>query len=329
MSTVAILAACAVMSSGLTWVILRYAEHARLLDVPNDRSSHRRVTPRGGGLAIVITFYAALGAMYYTASLPPPLAAALLGGLPLAIIGLLDDRSSVPAKIRLLIQLAAAAWAIFWLGGLPVEPLPAVAGMALAGLCLVWLTNLYNFMDGIDGLAGSETAFVAIAAALVLATGPDAPESQLLLGLAGAALGFLAWNWSPARIFMGDVGSAFVGFVFGVFALSGAAKSGGVAWTWMIVLGVFVVDATVTLLRRLVSGQRWYHAHRSHTYQKLTDRWGAHWKVTLAAAAVNLVWLLPMALWSAANPDHAGFAALVALAPLALVAIMAGAGRSA
>ena len=203
--------------------------------------------------------------------------------------------------IRLAVHLCAALWAVCWLGGLPPLRVGSHviqlgwAGYPVAVLALTWILNLFNFMDGIDGIAGSEAAFVAGAAAfLTLCLGGSAGVAAVALALAGACLGFLLWNWPPAKIFMGDVGSGYLGYVIGVLALAAGREDPTALWVWLILGGVFFVDATVTLIRRVLRGDRVYEAHRSHAYQWLARRWQSHESVTITTTAVNVLWLLPV-----------------------------------
>jgi Fuc2NAc and GlcNAc transferase len=162
-------------------------------------------------------------------------------------------------------------------------------------LFLVWMTNAYNFMDGIDGLAAVQAVTVGAGGALVHSLAVAAPSWQLPLLAAAASLGFLAWNFPRARIFMGDVGSGFLGLLFALVALQAAMVQSALFWAWLVLLGVFVVDATATLLRRVLAGERIFEAHRTHAYQRAARRLGSHVPVTLAVAVINTVWLLPIA----------------------------------
>jgi len=247
---------------------------------------------------------------------------------------LLDDRRTLPAAVRLAAHLAAALWALAWLGGLPplrigdqLVTLGAL-GTILGALGIVWVLNLFNFMDGIDGLAASEATFIAWSGAVLagpVSVGNGAAAAAAVFG--ASCLGFLRWNWPPARIFMGDVGSGFAGYVIAVLALGTARHDPIGLWTWLVLGGAFFVDATVTLLRRLLRGERAYEAHRSHAYQWLARRWGSHGTVTLAVLTVNILWLLPCAVLANKFPRYAAMLVLIALAPLVPLAIIAGAGR--
>jgi Fuc2NAc and GlcNAc transferase len=147
-----------------------------------------------------------------------------------------------------------------------------------------------------------------------------------MLGLGGASLGFLLWNWPPARIFMGDAGSGFLGFAIGTLGLA-ASQSGAIpAEVWPILGGVFLTNSTVTLVRRVIRGERWFDAHRSHAYQNLARRWRGHLPVTLLSVAVNVFWLLPWAYQAILRPERAAWYMIAALLPLAVLAFACGAG---
>ena len=277
----------------LAGLVRRYALTHSVVDVPNERSSHARPTPRGGGLAIVAIALAAVATLAATGQMTPRTALALAGGgLLIALVGWVDDKRDLRASVRIAAHTAAAAWAVAWLGGMP--PLTvgtgAVArgtgGALLAIRGIVWGTNLYNFMDGIDGLAAVEAVVVGTTGALLLAS---RHSSLGLLGLvlAAAAAGFLTWNWPPARLFMGDVGSGFLGFAFAVIGVAGENDGVMPALLWILLLGPFFADATITLLRRMRRGERWYAAHRSHAYQRAVQAGRSHGQVTAAVALLT------------------------------------------
>lgn len=321
-------AAVAGISLLLAGAMRRYALARSLMDVPNARSSHSVPTPRGGGVAIVLSFLAALPLLAVLDVLAWPVLWALLGaGAWVAVVGFLDDHGHIAARWRLLAHFIGAAWALGWLGGLP--PLVVFGfdlelgwlGYGLAAFYLVWLLNLYNFMDGIDGIASVEAISVCLGGALlyVLLGEPTAAVAPLLLAVAVA--GFLFWNFPPARIFMGDAGSGFLGIALGVLSLQAAWIAPQLLWSWLILLGVFIVDATWTLFRRLLRGDKVYEAHRSHAYQYASRQFGKHLPVTLGVALLNLFWLIPIAVWVAlGGVDGAGGLLLAYLPLLWLVA---------
>ncbi|MFN3767617.1 MraY family glycosyltransferase [Ectopseudomonas guguanensis] len=334
MNLMFLMAVIAVLAWGLTALLRRYALAHSLMDVPNGRSSHSQPTPRGGGVAIVVAFLVGLCvAVVAGVELPSEIYYALLGsGLAIALLGFLDDHGHIAARWRLLGHFAAAAWALFWLGGLPPLAILGQAvdfgwlGYLLASLYLVWLLNLYNFMDGIDGIASVEAICVCLGGALLYVLHGDAEAAVLPLMLSFAVAGFLYWNFPPARIFMGDAGSGFLGIVLGVLSLQAAWIDQSLFWGWLILLGVFIVDATFTLFRRLLRGDRVYEAHRSHAYQYASRQFGRHLPVTLAVALLNLGWLLPIALWVVLGGDGL-FGLMFAYAPLLVLAVKFRAGE--
>lgn len=293
----------------ITKLARRYALGSALIDNPNERSSHQVPTPRGGGVSIVVIFLLGLGILGVTQIIPLSFALAIgVGSAVVALIGWLDDHSHVPAHWRALVHFVAALWVLFWLpGAFGLDSYSAyvtVAGIFLAAITVVWFTNLYNFMDGIDGLAGSQAVCASLASGVLLWLSGATGLAVVSLLLCAASAGFLVWNWPPAKIFMGDVGSGFLGFLFGVFAVA-SESSGGLAWgTWLILLAVFVSDATFTLLRRVLKGERWYTAHRSHAYQKLIQVGFTHQQVTGGFVGVNVLLLWPVAWLSWRYPEN-------------------------
>lgn len=318
----------------LTALLRRYALTRSLMDIPNARSSHKVPTPRGGGVAIVLAFLLALPFLAWAGEISWALAWALLGGGGwVAVVGFLDDHGHIAARWRLLAHFAGAIWALCWLGGLP--PLK-MAGFILdlgwfghiaVAFYLVWLLNLYNFMDGIDGIAGVEAVTVCLGGALLYALLGQSSLALLPLLLAAACAGFLYWNFPPAKIFMGDAGSGFLGLVLGILSLQAAWVAPQLLWAWLILLAVFIVDATWTLLRRLLRGDKVYEAHRSHAYQYASRRHGRHLPVTLAVLAINLGWLLPMALLVAIGRLDGLLGFALASAPLVFLAVRYDAGK--
>jgi Fuc2NAc and GlcNAc transferase len=327
--------AAALLAAAITGWVRRQALRRRWLDVPNERSSHAAPTPRGGGLGIVLASLAGFVALWAVGALEPKLCVALLGGgVAVAWIGFRDDRQPVAAGLRLAVHLAAALWALAWLGGVPPIQFGSTViefgamGYVLGALAIGWVLNLFNFMDGIDGIAASEAAFMAFAGAGIAAftAAPGLPVAALLFG--AACLGFLAWNWPPARIFMGDVGSGYLGYVLGVLALAAMGHSPVALFVWLALGAVFFVDASVTLARRLLRGERAHEAHRSHAYQWLARRWGSHRSVTVAVLWFNIAVMLPIAGFCAAYPEFAAPVLGATLALLALLALLAGSGRA-
>ena len=287
----------------LTGFIRRYALSHDLLDFPSPRSSHLVPTPRGGGVAIAITFLLLVPLFSIKGDLPFAVIWAMLGGgICIILIGFIDDHKHVAVGVRLLAHFVAAIWALYWLGGFPPLMIFGVVlnlgwvGDILAALFLVWLLNLYNFMDGIDGIASIEAITICMGASLLYLIQNESQSfwSPPLL-LAFAVIGFLCWNFPKAKIFMGDAGSGFIGFMLGIFSIQAAWKFAGMFWVWVILLGVFIVDATLTLILRINNGEKFYKAHRKHAYQLAASQYGSHKAVSLSIGVINLFWLLPVA----------------------------------
>lgn len=337
---VTFLAEIFILLMALSWLLTRsirgYAL-TRLLDIPNARSSHALPTPRGGGLAIALSVTAAVAVFDFLGLVPRVLSVALLPGLALSLIGWIDDHGDVPARWRFLVQLFAGFWVVLTLNQ---EGLVTLGGVmlhlgwigVLAGVLLIaWFINLFNFMDGIDGIEGVEVLSIALGAVVILLgpvhAGMDS-SVLVLVALSGATFGFLLWNWPPARIFMGDVGSGTLGFFLAVLMLYTAMMGYLSLLSWLILSGVFCVDATLTLFIRWIRGERWYQAHRSHAYQHASRRYGQHRKVTLFVLGINVFWLFPIAFMAHLRPDLEIWLWVFAYAPLAVLAHWLGAGRA-
>jgi len=316
-----------------TGLIRRYALISNMIDVPNQRSSHTLPTPRGGGMAIVVVFLFSLGALFALGLLTPKQGWALFGaGAWVAVVGFLDDHRHIPAGWRLLAHFIGAGWGLYWLGGFPPLPLFGQAvdlgwiGHIFGLFYLVWLLNLYNFMDGIDGIAGIEAITTCLGGVLLfLLSGNESIWLEPAL-LAAAVAGFLLWNFPPAKIFMGDAGSGFLGILLGLISIQAAWLNPNLFWSWLCLLGVFIVDATLTLLQRFRRGEKLHEAHRSHAYQFAARRFGSHRPVTLFVGAVNLFWLLPLAVSIGLGLLNGILGVALAYLPLLLTAIKFNAG---
>lgn len=280
----AIAAVAAIGVALMTRMLITAARSKGVLDVPNQRSSHTRPTPRGGGAAIVLAVLAAEVALAALGLLDRETATALIvGGGLVAAVGAWDDVRPLTPQPRLLVQFLAAGLAVCAVAGVDGLSVGAprttlsLGPATLAVVAIVWMTNLYNFMDGIDGIAGSEALIAgSVACFLFQASGQPGLAAVALVIWAGAA-GFLVFNLPPARIFMGDVGSGFLGFTFAVLAISGDRR-GGLSAAWVLLpLVPFGVDATATLVRRAARGESVTAAHREHLYQLLAPPGRSHY----------------------------------------------------
>lgn len=322
--------------------IIRNAQKWRLIDSPNHRSSHVQPTPSGGGIGVVLAGVLTGFCLVWYSHWNWILGAVVLAiSCVLAGVSFIDDMRPIRSSHRLGVQLAVSAAILFSMGGLP--EIERFMGAYLSRILLyifllfifVWWINLFNFMDGIDGLAGSQAIFMFMSGAALLAWHNPAVMSHpmwlWMICIAAAALGFLFLNWPPAKIFMGDVGSIYLALMI----MSLALMSIRYHWVsvptglgiWIILGAIFVVDATVTLLARIARGQRWYEAHRSHVYQQLSRRWGQHRPVTTLYMMINVFWLLPLAASSIAWPQWAVAWVGLAYLPLFLAAMVLGAGQ--
>lgn len=296
-------------TAAVRWVLLRYA----VFDRPNERSSHTAPTPRGGGVALLIVTCGAWAlAAVWLGSAPPAFAAAMVGTALLAAISWLDDvKGGTPVAARLTVQAIAVALALatFQDAGLVFQGvLPPVLDRLAAALLWLWFINLFNFMDGIDGISGVEAVSLGAGLALVAwLAGFAASLVALPALLAAAALGFLAWNWQPARIFLGDVGSVPLGFLLGWLLLITAAQG---HWLAAAILPLYyLADTTITLARRLVRGETVWRAHRGHFYQGAVLGGASHAEVATKVLVCNGV-LVGLA--AAASVGFSGPAALAA-----------------
>ena len=330
-----VLAICFAISAILTRYLIGDAEQRQLLDIPNERSSHTTPTPTGGGMAIVVTFICFLLAvgLIFKVAVGEVFVLAITGAV-LAIVGYIDDHRHIPAQWRLLIHFLVALMLLLSLSQLPALSVFGwqwQSGWLLSGVCLialVWLLNLFNFMDGIDGIAGVEAITTLCGAALIMLAAGGVHWPVALLALVGCVLGFLVFNWPPAKIFMGDAGSGFLGFMLGALALITSATGFISLWAWLILLAVFIADSTLTLVRRAKRGDKVHQAHRSHAYQILSRKWKGHLPVTLVVLIVNLFWLLPLAWASAVWPSAGLLLCLAAYGPLLWIMYKTGAGTT-
>lgn len=301
------------------------------IDKPNSRSSHSIPTPRGAG--IVVALLIGVGILLWLRDADTSIRNSLLACLGIAAIGWADDIRSLSAKRRLLLYALVVVVAL-----IAAPPLLSAADsyqralLLLAMLLgLLWLINLYNFMDGINGIAGFEALFVLIAV-LMLSDGSDygARFANLLLGSACVIGGFLLWNFPGGKVFLGDSGSAFLGVFIGLLMLWSQLLDGPSIAVWLILLGVFVVDASYTLLVRFSTGQAWHEGHRLHAYQILNSRWRSHGRTLGAVMAMNIFWLLPWAYMLQHSIVAPPYAIGIAFLPVALICrgLKAGIPRS-
>jgi Fuc2NAc and GlcNAc transferase len=276
----------------LTYLIRIYTLKKSILDIPNARSSHSIPTPRGGGLAIILSFYA--GLFYFKESLGLDVFYALLCVTPIVLISLLDDIYTLSASIRIFVQSLAIVMALYSLGGVSHIDFYffSLQGQWLnifAFLTIFWISNLYNFLDGIDGYAGSQTVAMGIGFFLFL-------HNPLALVLVFSALGFLVFNWHKASIFMGDVGSVSLGFIFAILMFSETNHNSFLLG--LMFLSLFWIDASLTLFGRYRRGKKLTEAHKEHSYQKLNQLGWSPSKISSFALLFNLFFILLIYFWT-------------------------------
>lgn len=278
----------------------RYAVRRRMLDAPGERRSHKGQVPRGGGIGVLAGLLFVVGLLGWRNALTFEEAAAIGGGLLIVgLTGWLDDHRPIPIPVRLSAHLLAAAWLLWWLGGLASLNVGftvtlGLVGYGLSAVGVVWLINLYNFMDGIDSFASVQGLFAGTVMGAWLALAGETGLAALGFGVAAACAGFLPWNLPPAKLFLGDVGSTSLGFLFAAVALRGEQAGAMPLAVAVLILGLFVFDATFTLIARMARRARWYTPHREHAYQYMVRAGWGHARVVVRLMAVNLLVILPL-----------------------------------
>jgi len=308
-------AACALLiSSAATVLALRYAKRRRLLDDPGHRRAHSVPTPRGGGIAIVVSVLCCVGPV-----LAPASAAALLGLALIAVagVGWWDDHASLSPLPRIVVHLLASiALAVVVLG---IAPVPSWANgltvvlAAVIVLSTAWSINLHNFMDGINGFLTLQALWIFSMVALLGALGLPHGLGAIPALLAAACVGFLPFNFPRARIFLGDVGSGALGFLIAALLWLAAMREPRWFAVGLLLLSSFLIDATATLSYRFWRGRRWYSAHREHLYQWLVRRGWSHSRIVIRYMAWNLLLIVPFALLAAFFPDENPMSPVIAV----------------
>jgi UDP-N-acetylmuramyl pentapeptide phosphotransferase/UDP-N-acetylglucosamine-1-phosphate transferase len=294
------------ISAGLLWLLLRIASSALPIDRPNERSLHSLATPRVGGIAIMV----AVSTTWLWFGVEP----VILGiAVALAIISYLDDRSGLPTLARLLTHGLAAVCFV----ALCVTNVPLWLAIAII-VGTVWMTNLYNFMDGSDGLAGGMAIFGFGTYAFLAWQGGNAAVAVASLAIACASVGFLLFNFPPAKVFMGDAGSIPLGFLAAAIGVTGWQQALWPLWMPIVAFGPFVVDATVTLGKRIIRGEKFWQAHRMHYYQRLVQAGWGHRRTAFAAYC-----LMAMSAIAAAWGAHQSITIQWALVAVILLAYLA------
>ncbi len=315
-------------------MIIVNAAKLNLMYKADRRSMHVGQIANGGGLGIVIA--GTFSGIILAIDVSPNLIWIVALSVCLGLTGFFDDMLYLPPSVRLLVHVTACI-ALIGIYAPLANPfsnlhLPPLLLAAVAVLIGMWWINLFNFMDGIDGLAASESVFILGVAVVATITTTDLPaigvEMKWMITITASCLAFMYFNWPPARVFMGDTSSTYLPFVIFAMAIATIQQQQLTYPFWLIVTATFTTDATITLLRRIWSGDNLVQAHRSHAYQKLSLRTGSHVPVLLLYNAINIFWLAPLALTALIWPDWAWPLTIIAYGPLIILAIMAKAGVS-
>ncbi len=287
------------LSSSLTGLVRHSLIKINLLDVPNQRSSHLQSTPSAGGLGAVVSMLVGfVYAQYFTGIQVQSFLPFMILSSFIACVGFVDDMMHVSYKLRLTLQcvcLATGLWGLLLLNAEFTQT--AFVGFIVSFICLLWFLNLFNFMDGINGLAGIEAITALVFGAYISFAVLCNEDWLFMLMAAAAALGFLLWNFPIARIFLGDTGSYFFGCLLGFLMIQQGLQDNRLFYVWAILLSVFIVDASITLLRRLLRKENIFAAHNTHAYQCASRRFKSHSVVSLAVLLINTFYLFPIALW--------------------------------
>lgn len=298
------------------------------MDIPSERSSHSTPTPRGGGIAIVLaTVFTLLIWSSYTPLSPPSLALLILPVL-MGMLGVLDDFINLGIRLRLGIQFLLSSAGAFLCMQEQGQGHEIFLLVPMGVLALMWSSNLYNFMDGINGIAAGQAICVCLTMGTILYLSNSSTAAIILIVIGFSCAGFLYWNFPTAKIFMGDSGSLFLGFIFGLLALKTSVDSLTIAVSWLIAMAVFIVDASYTLGIRLLTKQKFYLPHRSHSYQKLALKLNSHAQATLLICTINLGWLFPFALAVGSNTLNPFLGLMLAYTPLIMIATTLRAGQN-
>ncbi len=317
-----------IASIGITNYIRHLAVKNDLFDIPNQRSSHNTPTPKGGGISIVVLLIITTAALFYFQMISREIMSSIIIGLLIiSIIGLIDDYKNLPIHIRLIGYTFGAMMALYFIGGVSslfendhnffkccdinISSFGDI-GPFLAILYILWLTNLYNFMDGADGFAAMQTICVSLFCSFLFYFSGDYALVVVMLCLVSATSGFLYWNLAPAKIFMGDVGSCSIGFFFGLFSIYTAKEEIVPISIWLILLAPFIGDATFTLIKRMTNKEKWYEAHQSHAFQNLFRLGLSHGQLTLGLFLTNLLFMWPLAIFAQINQNYDLYIVLLA-----------------
>ncbi len=291
----------ALLSAVFTGIARRYSLKNKIIDIPNERSSHEIATPRGGGVSLAcITICSILLGYIFDLLAQDDFLALFFSLTAVASIGWLDDKGDISSYWRFIIYSIAALWSLCWVGVLEnirlgdlIIDISFSFSIIITWLGIVWLTNLYNFMDGTDGLAAMQAILASSLGFILLLLQKEQGYALICLCLASASAGFIYWNWPTAKIFMGDIGSCMIGAFFAIFSIITDKSDIMPVSLWCMLLSLFICDATFTLIKRIIFGEKWYQAHKIHAYQLLVQMGMSHKTLLLNFILINLVIIWP------------------------------------
>lgn len=326
---------CFLVTAIATFFFISYAKRKSLIDMPTQRSSHSTPTPRGGGVVFGLAIMMTTLFFYLSGLLDPKFFFPILAGAAIIFIGFIDDFIDLSFFSRLIVHFVCAITAIFFLGFISINNVLEVnvfadfIQMGITVFFIVWMTNLYNFMDGINGIAALEAISVSFCMILILLLNDDIDYALLiqLLTVIFCVAGFTIWNFPKARIFMGDSGSAFLGYLFSLYVIYSQTIDTNLVAAWLILLGIFICDATLTLFSRILRGGKFYQPHKTHAYQILASHFRSHSKATLSVIGVNILWLFPIAFLVSRGSVNGIVGIFIAYLPLAIIHILMRGGK--
>ena len=314
------------MSTFMTYKLINLSKLLNLIDTPNKRSSHKTPTSKGGGISIVLLTFATIIFLYFDKTIDTRFGISLiLGSTIIAITGFLDDLYNLSVIRRIILYSLSIFISIIILvpetnlviGNTKIEM--SVFAYLVYAVYIFWLMNLFNFMDGTDGYAGIQTVSTAFFTWLVLSNTIETNEHLILLVILASTLGFLIWNWSPAKIFMGDVGSCTLGFIFALFSVYSSNQGHLSISVWLILLSPFIGDASFTLIKEILNGKKWYQAHNNHAYQKLYQIGFNHKVIAKGLLVINLICIWPLAYTAIELPDIELYVLLICYCFIAVI----------
>jgi len=317
----------------ITFTFRSFAKKLGLVAPPNNRSSHKHPIPSGGGIIITLSYVLCLFCIllfdeYINHEI---LLSIIIGAIFATIFGFVDDLVDIRTESKLVFQIFLGGWILYLFAkGLQVKLgiLDGYSFWLFVVVCLfflVWFLNAFNFMDGIDGMLASGSLLIALSSGLIILTLKGANENTFLLFLLiPICFGFLLFNFPPASIFMGDSGSLFLGYLIACLVLKTIVDNDMDFWTWLILLGHFLTETTLTSVMRIKLTKKWFAPHRSHAYQNLARLFNSHKKVTLYSIFFHLIWLLPIAFISAFKPEFGFLLYLLAIFPVIILTIKYG-----